>query len=397
MRGAVVLWVVFPVAVLTSGCRTVDTQAPARMGGAREVPASVARPSGPMAYSEEAHATVQNILSRNVPPDDVTSELIELFAGGEAQLAVEASKALEGRQLTEAHLGRLEAIVKAEDARTRNISPRGTDDFTRVPLERAWEAWADGRLAGKSAGAGVEWLIGQLRGQLGGVLRERAGRRLEKIGDPAVPALARVLQTDKGSAQVSAGGTLAYIGTPQARQALERWALPNLDGISDPRLLRATVFWLGKVKSQAAFDPLDDFLQKHVDDQFGQVAVSALHKINGEKARRTLAKFIATCTLDSEHEYAIATYVAAARELARLGDERGKRALRKAASSRIVQVRRRVANAIYLGLGEEGRPLLVKLAGDADPEVAKQGKWWLNELHIRAEQRKADDARARAH
>ncbi len=133
------------------------------------------------------------------------------------------------------------------------------------------------------------------------------------------------------------------------------------------------------------------------DDQFGKLAVAALPRINREKARRTLAKLIATSTLDSEHEHANRTYLDAARELARLGDERGKRALRKAASSRIVQVRRCVSNAIFLGLGEEGRPLLVKLAGDADPEVAKWGKWWLNELHILAEQRKADDARARAH
>lgn len=344
--------------------------------------ACLAGPLGPP--TDEDQQAIEKILDESPDESALIYGLIQVLAGprvGQAQLAVAE---LKQRELSANHLQALENMVHFLPFRSVASCIRmGYGEVEEVTGSWAWEVLVAQRLPEMTLNQKVEWLVENLRYDrpFGWSRADDAAQRLQKIGEPAIPRLLRVLQRDSGNAQLWAGRTLMGLRTPQAQAAVEEWALRSVEGSDDPLTWSTAAGWLEDLKSKRAVEPLVRMLAVHLEDPRCWALVSALKAIDPARAVTELRQALEECVPQEGARERNYTHICIASALAGLGEEAGRQALREAAASPIQQVRWEAAAVLLRALGPgEARPLLEKLAQDSDQDVAFRAQYALEEI-----------------
>ncbi len=338
-------------------------------------------PMGPP--TDEQKAVVPFVLAQEKPAEEITGELIELLLSEDYYIPRFAAEALKERELTEQQMAHLRNIVRTVPFHRdvdciRGYQWAGSD----VSSVYAWDVLAHHTLRDLPADGQVQWLIEQMRYDrpFPGSLADRATKRLLEIGEPAAAALIVATEREGTWAQMWACRTLMQMGTDEAKAAVERWSLQALEAYDDPLFWTCAAGWLGRLHSEAAFEPLERMLWAHLEDSRVWASVDALVKVDPKRAVVPLAKVISEYEPDAVHPELIVAYLRAATALARMGDERGWDALQLAAASPMVGMRREAIFAAYATHDERARDILIGLTKDGDEQVASQADYWLAEL-----------------
>lgn len=317
--------------------------------------------------TDEDRAIVQGVLDQEKPADQVTSELVELLVSERWGVREVAAQELMQRDLAERDLNRLETIV----------GPPPPDPSGSM-ASQAWPVLARGRTEGKSLDEQIEWCVTQLRYPLGLWRASGAVGHLVEIGDRAVPRLIRATEREGTYAQEMAAAALMRIGTQDATTAVERWALRALETTDDPLLLQGATYNLGKLRSEAGFEPLERGLWDHLEEHWSWAIIDSLVQIDPERARELLLRILAEHEPEAGRPGLIEPYLRSARHLATLGEERGWMALEDAVHSPLPDVRRELASALSATWNPRARESLVTLTQDENEQVAESATYWLN-------------------
>jgi hypothetical protein len=332
--------------------------------------------------TDEDRAVVQAVLAQEKPEEQITDDLIDLLLSEDWHDPGLAAEELKKRELNQNHVGRLRTIVHEvpfnRQGDVRSLNWPGADVCSLF----AWLVLAEVELRGKSVEEQVAWLIPELRycRPFASSRSNAAANRLEKLGQPAVPALVRALTREGSNAQLWSVRTLSSIATDEAKAAIESWGLANLETTDDGLIWGTAANYLGSIKSQAAYEPLVRTLRAHLDEPSIYSVVHALEQIGDPRAPEVFAEVLAQHKPDADHLERIEPYLWAAAALAKTGDERGLAALREAAESPLVELRRHVPFAAYTVKTAQARQILERLTSDQDQRVASQAKSWLEEL-----------------
>ncbi len=324
--------------------------------------------------TEEDQAVVREVLAQEEQEEQIISQLIQLLVHEQWGVRETAAEELKRRELAEHHLRRLEAIVWALPASAFSNTPMQPNIRPGDPIaaQQPWDVLEHARTDGKPLEEQIEWYVKHMRGDgpSGSSRGAAAARGLIRIGEPAVPRLIRALKREGTPAQLKSVWALRDIGTQDAFDAVERWALVTLEGTDDPRILSAAISALRSIRSTEAFEPLERMLWEHLETGQASGIIHALSDIDPERAREPLSRILAEYPRDPEGPWRHSPYVTAALSLARLGHESGWLALEDALDSPVYNVRRQLAFALSATGDARARPLLMRLAEDEDEQIA---------------------------
>ncbi len=323
--------------------------------------------------TDEDRAVVDEVLAQEEHEDQIISQLIQLLVHEQWGVRETAAEALKQRELAEHHLRRLEAIVWTLPAIAFSYTPLPTSGpADLIAAQQPWDVLEHARTDGKPLEEQIEWYVTQLRyDRPYGVSRgNAAATSLGRIGEPAVPRLIRALEREGTPAQLKSVWALGDIGTQDAFDAVERWALVTLEGTDDPRILRAAISALRSIRSTEAFEPLERMLWEHLETGQASGIIHALSDIDPDRALAPLSRILTDYPRDPEGPWRHSPYISAALSLARLGDDRGWLALEDALDSPVYNVRRQLAFALSATRDARARPLLMRLAQDEDEQIA---------------------------
>jgi len=337
---------------------------------------------GPQATDPTVTATIRQVLQSNVDTREVISTLIGLLDGENPQLAAAAADELLKRDLDEAELRRLREVAERVPFRDWESDDRLPGETSNASGTHAWRVLEAKALPRMPQEEQIEWLVSWF--WHGRPFRmsaaDYATRPLSKMGPTAVPRLSAVLKTGDPYPQLWAGRALMDIGTDEAFAAVEQWGLSVIEEAQDPLVRGTATRWLGLLQSEAAFEPMLRVMWANLDEPSSSELVVGVQDTGWERAIPELVKVLELRPPETGNADRAQTYLAAAQALAELGDDRGRQALRNAASSPDAALRREAP--WHLGcLGErEARPLLERLAQEADETTALRARECLRVL-----------------